>query len=478
MDRRGSWRYSTPVLPVLERGAIGAGTRTSGSTGGTGGALLGRSSLMMAQMSIREHASDSNSDSETENEKDLPRERRSTHFSSNPFQVHQERVVVAMVGLPARGKSYISHAIIRYLEFLGCPSKLFNVGDQRRKRGLGSGTSADFFDAANTHAKHQREQLAMDCLEDLLQWLHETTTTNNTNTAANINHNQHSEMNGASGHSRSSSSSSSSSSRRSSGHGRARGCAVGILDATNTTIARRHKVMERIAAEVKEKDPHVVLLFVESITNDPQLLEWNYKMKLSNKDYTGMDPTVALQDFRKRVTKYEQVYESITDQEGRPTRSDNRGTSTSTSSIRYMKLIDAGRELITHGMTGGLTMTQIQRLLGTIHLGPRTIYLVLVGETRNDTQHIVGGDSYLSRQGRQYAKGVAQLLQSKVVAASIPDDDEQQSSNNKTSTTTTKMVYIGTLKRYNAMAKLLVETTDSVPYTVLSLGAVSLINTG
>ena len=465
MDRRGSWRYSTPVLPVLERGTIGTGT------GGTGGALLGRSSLMMAQMSIREHASDS--DSDTENEKDPPRERRSTHFSSNPFQVHQERVVVVMVGLPARGKSYISHAIIRYLEFLGCPSKLFNVGDQRRKRGLGSGTSAHFFDAANTHAKRQREQLAMDCLEDLLQWLHETTTTTtNTNTDANINPNQHSEMNGASGHSRRSSSSSSSSSRRSSGHGRARGCAVGILDATNTTIARRHKVMERIAAEVKHKDPHVVLLFVESITNDPQLLEWNYKMKLSNKDYTGMDPTVALQDFRKRVTKYEQVYESITDQEGRPTRSDNRGTSTSTS-IRYMKLIDAGRELITHGMTGGLTMTQIQRLLGTIHLGPRTIYLVLVGETRNDTQHIVGGDSYLSRQGRQYAQGVAQLLQTKVVAASIPDDDEQQSSNNKATTTTTKMVYIGTLKRYNAMAKLLVETTDSVPYTVLSLGAVS-----
>ena len=45
----------------------------------------------------------------------------------------------------------------------------------------------------------------------------------------------------------------------------------------------------------------------------------------------------------------------------------------------------------------------------------------------------------MSHQGQQYAQGVAQLLQIKVVAASIPEEDKQQSSNNKT--TTTKMVY-------------------------------------
>ena len=46
-------------------------------------------------------------------------------LTQNSYTVFQERVVIAMVGLPARGKSYISKAIVRYLNFLGCPSRLF-----------------------------------------------------------------------------------------------------------------------------------------------------------------------------------------------------------------------------------------------------------------------------------------------------------------------------------------------------------------
>ena len=53
-------------------------------------------------------------------------------YHINPHTVIDDRIVIAMVGLPARGKSYISKAIVRYLTFLGCPVKLFNAGNKRR----------------------------------------------------------------------------------------------------------------------------------------------------------------------------------------------------------------------------------------------------------------------------------------------------------------------------------------------------------
>ena len=37
-----------------------------------------------------------------------------------------------MVGLPARGKSYIVKKIARYLNWLQHPTRIFNVGDRRR----------------------------------------------------------------------------------------------------------------------------------------------------------------------------------------------------------------------------------------------------------------------------------------------------------------------------------------------------------
>ena len=73
----------------------------------------------------------------------------------NPLDSIQDRVCLAMVGLPARGKSYISKAIVRYLTFFGCPIQLFNAGNKRRLDGH-AGADASFFDPANTQASPHR----------------------------------------------------------------------------------------------------------------------------------------------------------------------------------------------------------------------------------------------------------------------------------------------------------------------------------
>ena len=42
------------------------------------------------------------------------------------------KLVIILVGLPARGKSYISKKISRYFNWVGYTSKIFNVGNYRR----------------------------------------------------------------------------------------------------------------------------------------------------------------------------------------------------------------------------------------------------------------------------------------------------------------------------------------------------------
>lgn len=198
------------------------------------------------------------------------------------------KLVIIMVGLPARGKSYITKKITRYLSWQQHNTRIFNVGNRRRiaagrkssnsptaskdasgvdgrlkaatvllngvaapdaeepteldlndssvseqtvldpgnnphsQNGQGSDDvndkdqSASFFDPKNTSARAVREKVAMDTLHELLDYLiHD---------------------NGA----------------------------VGILDATNSTIHRRDLLVEKI----REREPKLGILFIESICHD------------------------------------------------------------------------------------------------------------------------------------------------------------------------------------------------------------------
>lgn len=198
------------------------------------------------------------------------------------------KLVIIMVGLPARGKSYITKKITRYLSWQQHNTRIFNVGNRRRiaagrkpsnspttpkdasgvdgrlkaasvllngvaapdadeptELDLNNSTksektvldlennpnaansngspdvnnndqSAKFFDPQNASARAVREKVAMDTLEELLDYL--------------VN-----------------------------GNG-----AVGILDATNSTIHRRDLLVQKI----REREPKLGILFIESICHD------------------------------------------------------------------------------------------------------------------------------------------------------------------------------------------------------------------
>ncbi len=167
---------------------------------------------------------------------------------------------IVMVGLPARGKTYVARKIMRYLNWLGHPTRLFNVGNYRREH-LGSQRSHDFFDPHNAEGVRERMRVAWMALDDMMQWF------------------------------------------RSGGE-------VAIYDATNSTRARRKQIQERCTRE------GVNVIFVESIC-DEATVEANVRAtKLDSPDYVGMDPDAAVADFRARIEHYAEVYEPVDESEG------------------------------------------------------------------------------------------------------------------------------------------------------------------
>ena len=171
------------------------------------------------------------------------------------------KLVLVMVGLPARGKTHIARRAARYLTWLGYKTRVFNVGNYRRER-LGSQKDHSFFDHENVDARAARRTVAMECLDDLVTWMGE-------------------------------------------------GGEIALYDATNSQVERRSVVAERC------RSAGFQVVFVESVCEDPSIIESNIRQtKLHMPDYAGMDPDAAVQDFRERIAHYAAVYEPVGESEG------------------------------------------------------------------------------------------------------------------------------------------------------------------
>ncbi|MEZ4219756.1 MAG: 6-phosphofructo-2-kinase/fructose-2,6-bisphosphatase [Polyangiaceae bacterium] len=167
--------------------------------------------------------------------------------------------VLVMVGLPARGKTFVARKIARYLSWLGYNTRSFNVGEYRRAI-AGAKQPASFF-APDAEHRELRERIAMKTLDDLLGFLND------------------------------------------------RGD-VAIYDATNTERERRQRVYERCRAAGTQ------VIFVECLCEDDSVVEANIREnKLNSPDYHDMDPDAAVADFRERIAQYERTYVPVDDED-------------------------------------------------------------------------------------------------------------------------------------------------------------------
>ncbi|ODQ83226.1 hypothetical protein BABINDRAFT_170204 [Babjeviella inositovora NRRL Y-12698] len=274
-----------------------------------------------------------------------------------------------MVGLPARGKSYLTNKLTRYLNWLQHDTRVFNVGNTRRKAQpeLGPFThpltdqhtrlesveeeetphSASFFSPDNAASFALREKWAMDTLDQLLDYL----------------------VDGP-------------------------GC-VGIFDATNTTKNRRAKLLRKIQ---ERSQGQLKVLFLESVCTDAKIIETNMRLKLSGPDYRGMDPETALEDFRGRLTNYERAYEAIDDEE------EQRNLE-----FMYVKMIDVGRKIVAYNISGFLASQTIYYLLN-FNLAERQIWVTRHGESEDNVSGRIGGDAPLTARGRLFAQALTRFM--------------------------------------------------------------------
>ena len=149
------------------------------------------------------------------------------------------KLAIAMVGLPARGKSFIARKVSRYLNWVGVRTQVFNVGAYRRQR-LGARQESFFFDPDNADGSSARMHMAVAALDDMVNYLDD-------------------------------------------------GGRVAIYDATNSTLQRQKLISQRCNQEGFD------LMWVESICDDDDVIEQNIReTKLTSPDYRGMDPEIAV----------------------------------------------------------------------------------------------------------------------------------------------------------------------------------------
>jgi 6-phosphofructo-2-kinase len=331
-----------------------------------------------------------------------------------------------MVGLPARGKSYITKKIARYLNWLQHPTWIFNVGDRRRvAAGLGKTLPDRTHDAlresvrrmsSTTKGPHSivdHELLPPPAVKTEILVNGEVTKdsscstspqqTNRTITSEdkeqvllsapepmdqsaaffdpqNVRGRQL---------------------REQVAHETLEellkyvledGGSVGILDATNHTQERRLSLMKHI----RERDENINVLFLESRCEDQGLLEANMRLKLSGPDYKGKDPVVALQDFQERVHQYEKSYQKLDEfEEGH--------------NMAYCSMIDVGRKMISYQVKGFLSIQTVTYLMN-FNLAPRQIWITRHGESMDNVNGKIGGDSSLSPNGVRYAKALEKFV--------------------------------------------------------------------
>jgi len=167
------------------------------------------------------------------------------------------KLIIAMVGLPARGKSTIANKIKHTLRRHGIKTEVFNNGVLRRRYGPKDSAMAEFYHPSNTEGALFREKIAIMNLQMAQRYI--------------LNKGQ-----------------------------------VAILDATNVSRKRR-----RLISEFFKDYP---ILFIECINDNEEILEANIRKKIQSPEFNHLTTETAIENFKKRIEYYTLIYSPLSEE--------------------------------------------------------------------------------------------------------------------------------------------------------------------
>ncbi|KAI1827927.1 bifunctional 6-phosphofructo-2-kinase/fructose-2,6-bisphosphate 2-phosphatase [Xylaria intraflava] len=269
---------------------------------------------------------------------------------------HSGRIVIVMVGLPARGTSlslwhgiyngmFLSHASPRHSALislrLGVKTRIFHLGDYRRATvGEGNDVPEDYFyPDASPASVMLRQKILKKCREDIYGWL---------------NH-----ENGQ----------------------------VAIYDAVNPTAAGRRS----LAKEFAKHD--VQTLFVESYVDDENILRDNARnVKIGSPDFANMDPDEAAKLYIRRIGTKIPTFETMDEKE-----------------LNYIKMTNAGQKFFYNNVSFNYLSHRIVFYLTNTHIKTRATYFVRAGAASGGKEDYKA-DAPLSEEGIKYARVMTETL--------------------------------------------------------------------
>ncbi|NXI18296.1 F262 bisphosphatase, partial [Irena cyanogastra] len=267
--------------------------------------------------------------------------------------------LIVMIGLPARGKTYMSKKLTRYLNWIGVPTKVFNLGVYRREA-VKSYKSYDFFRHDNKEAMEIRKRCALVALEDVKSYLLEEC-----------------------------------------GQIAVRSSALKIIlhqGSSKLPGVFRDLIWGWILTLKCASLPSPKVFFVESVCDDPEVIAANIlEVKVSSPDYPERHRENVMDDFLKRIECYKVTYQPLD-----PDANDK--------DLSFIKVINVGQRFLVNRVQDYI-QSKIVYYLMNIHVQPRTIYLCRHGESEYNLLGRIGGDSGLSARGKQFSQALKQFIE-------------------------------------------------------------------
>jgi len=271
----------------------------------------------------------------------------------------QTSTIIVLVGLPARGKTFIASRLTRYLNWIGYETKIFNAGMYRRKLCKDMDVKQhdyNFFDPDNKEGVALRNQFVNAAIKDMRFWLDK-------------------------------------------GNNR-----IAVFDATNTTRERRSWMLEQAKSIEEEKTGNRCdVFFIESICDDPETIQRTVtEVKMHGMDYKNdSDKETATKDFENRIEMYKKVYQTLDEEHD--------------DGLSYIKIINCGQKFMVNRVNSHVQSKIVYYLMNVTVGRGRVIYLSRHGESQYNQQGKIGGDSNLSENGMEYARKLGDYINETII---------------------------------------------------------------